>query len=172
VTNICPGLCVMQTDGRAATMAAWGVTPHAQKTGTSSAPNSAGSPPSGRDRSDIPISIGLPICTDAIWPRCSPLVAEVSLGLPHAPPFATMPHGFRRRLNRAMHFQITFCHAFALVCPGRRRQRRLAAPRLTEAKPRPNETRVRKTGSGATRCVQTEWRSTGLHHLWRSKRGD
>jgi hypothetical protein len=47
VTSIEPGACVMQNEGRARAMTAWGVTPQAQNTGSSSASIGTGSPKSG-----------------------------------------------------------------------------------------------------------------------------
>ena len=44
VTNICPGACVIASGGLASVRAACGVTPHAQKTGTSPVRISTGSP--------------------------------------------------------------------------------------------------------------------------------
>src|SRR5262245_7512049 len=44
VRNMCPGLCVIASGSCARMSAAWGVTPHAQKTGTSPALTSTGSP--------------------------------------------------------------------------------------------------------------------------------
>src|SRR2546425_11668624 len=40
VRNMCPGLCVIMNGGFEASATAWGVTPHAQKTGTSPGLNS------------------------------------------------------------------------------------------------------------------------------------
>src|SRR2546427_6749968 len=54
VRNMCPGLCVIMNGGFDASATAWGVTPHAQKTGTSPGLNSLRSPHSGRSRSLMP----------------------------------------------------------------------------------------------------------------------
>ncbi len=69
VTNMCPGLCVMQSGGRACMTTAWGVTPQAQKTGTSPARTSTGSPKSGRARSRMPRATGSPMWIGAPWAR-------------------------------------------------------------------------------------------------------
>src|SRR5207253_5342023 len=61
VMNMCPGLCVIMNGGFDASATAWGVTPHAQKTGTSPGPNACGSPQSGVARSRIPIAVGSPM---------------------------------------------------------------------------------------------------------------
>src|SRR5256885_6732482 len=61
VMNMCPGLCVIMNGGFEASATAWGVTPHAQKTGTSPGPNACGSPQSGVARSRIPIAAGAPV---------------------------------------------------------------------------------------------------------------
>ena len=44
VTSMAPGLCVMHSDGRAASTATWGVTPQAQNTGSWPGCMSGGSP--------------------------------------------------------------------------------------------------------------------------------
>ena len=65
--NMCPGLCVIMNGGRDASATAWGVTPHAQKTGTSPRANSCASPQSGRAMSATPMAAGSPTCTGAPW---------------------------------------------------------------------------------------------------------
>src|SRR5436309_2623463 len=65
--NLCPGLCVIMNGGLDASATAWGVTPHAQKTGTSPRANSCASPQSGRVMSVMPMAAGSPTCTGAPW---------------------------------------------------------------------------------------------------------
>ena len=52
---MCPGAWVIANGGRVAISAACGVTPHAQKTGTSPSWTSMGSPKSGLARSLMPL---------------------------------------------------------------------------------------------------------------------
>src|SRR5262245_49977767 len=65
--NMCPGLWVIMNGGRDASATAWGVTPHAQNTGTSPRANSCASPQSGCLMSAMPIVAGSPMCTGAPW---------------------------------------------------------------------------------------------------------
>ena len=58
---MCPGLWVMAKLGFALITTAWGVTPQAQKTGTSPGLKSTASPKSGRAISAIPIAAGSPM---------------------------------------------------------------------------------------------------------------
>src|SRR5690606_38700725 len=67
VINMCPGAWVIMRSGFTSIATAWGVTPQAQKTGTSPSRIVTGSPKSGRLKSRIPIASGFPICTGAPW---------------------------------------------------------------------------------------------------------
>ena len=62
-----PGAWPMASSGRDCMTAACGVTPQAQKTGTSPGRTSTGSPKSGASRSVMPSSAGEPTCTGAPW---------------------------------------------------------------------------------------------------------
>ena len=66
-----PGLWVMQSEGRAASMATWGVTPQPQNSGNSPARIAGGSPKSGRMMSPTPIASG-----PSITPRTLAIDAE------------------------------------------------------------------------------------------------
>lgn len=65
VMAIWPGAWPMANGGRDFITAAWGVTPQAQKTGSSPARISTASPKSGRSRSAMPSTAGSPTCTGA-----------------------------------------------------------------------------------------------------------
>ena len=67
VTNMWPGAWVIISGGFEAMATACGVTPQAQKTGTSSAAGIQASPKSGFCVSLMPIADGSPICTGAPW---------------------------------------------------------------------------------------------------------
>src|SRR6185295_8950301 len=60
-----PGRWVMHSDGRASSITDWGVMPQAQKSGSSSARTSVGSPAHGWARFFIPINSGKPRWTGA-----------------------------------------------------------------------------------------------------------
>ena len=55
-----PGACVTQSGSAASASADWGVTPQAQKTGTSPGATRTASPKSGAVRSSIPSAAGSP----------------------------------------------------------------------------------------------------------------
>ena len=68
LTNMWPGLWVIINGTRELIATAWGVTPQAQKTGTSpGASSSPLSPNSDLDRSVMPMDSGAPTCTGVPW---------------------------------------------------------------------------------------------------------
>ena len=73
-----PGAWVIISDGRLAAATACGVTPQAQKTGTSPSRISTGSPNCGSARSAIPSVSGSPMCTGAPWTAVKRLVISVA----------------------------------------------------------------------------------------------
>ena len=80
VTNMWPGAWVMQNGSRLASATACGVTPQAQKTGSSPGRSSTGSPKSGRARSAMPSASGAPTWTGAPWTRSNRPVTRTASG--------------------------------------------------------------------------------------------
>ena len=66
VISMHPGACVMAKGGLEFMTTAWGVTPQAQKTGTSPSWISTGSPKSGFEMSSMPMTDGSPMCSGAL----------------------------------------------------------------------------------------------------------
>ena len=78
VMNMWPGAWVIISEGRLAAATAWGVTPQAQKTGTSPSWIVTGSPNCGLARSAIPSVSGSPMWTGAPWAVVKRLVISVA----------------------------------------------------------------------------------------------